>query len=256
MAEQPLAPVPVADADTAPTEDVASPSDPSAFPQFFPQFFQQLWMDELEHDAHAVPPVEEAHKRSWRTTCPKKQLMWSRVPPHLEPRVSSAVRVLVDGLRHGRLLVDEFQLVTRYGDTGLSVTVHESLNHYVSERVCMRQALHMIRRVATTRRWSKALALCLDAPCSICLDAYARNQLVHTLPCGHAYHRCCVERWWTSSARFACPLCNRSSMQSAVGALTNAAPYAAPDGDDVIFQQEWFMQARRARAPRRGSRAP
>jgi hypothetical protein len=44
--------------------------------------------------------------------------------------------------------------------------------------------------------------------CAICLEAVAAGDRVRRLPCAHAYHARCVDRWLASNAR--CPTCNAS----------------------------------------------
>eukprot|EP00906_Rhabdomonas_costata_P016194 RCo023238 len=41
--------------------------------------------------------------------------------------------------------------------------------------------------------------------CSICLEEFAAQQEVRSLPCGHLYHKPCVDRWFGVDPR--CPIC-------------------------------------------------
>jgi hypothetical protein len=41
--------------------------------------------------------------------------------------------------------------------------------------------------------------------CSICLDLYATTTYKRTLPCGHAFHKTCVDKWLKQA--FHCPYC-------------------------------------------------
>jgi len=43
--------------------------------------------------------------------------------------------------------------------------------------------------------------------CSICLDEYEVNSTVRTLPCNHAFHAACIDRWCTQVAE--CPICKQ-----------------------------------------------
>merc|ERR1712032_1527702 len=44
--------------------------------------------------------------------------------------------------------------------------------------------------------------------CSVCLLGLEPGEQVRTLPCGHVFHRPCVDRWFSRSNR--CPLCRQS----------------------------------------------
>jgi len=41
--------------------------------------------------------------------------------------------------------------------------------------------------------------------CSICLDLYATTTYKRTLPCGHTFHKTCVDKWLKQA--FHCPYC-------------------------------------------------
>lgn len=57
-------------------------------------------------------------------------------------------------------------------------------------------------------RFTKALCDDQDAPCSICLSGFADGTLLRRLPCGHEFHRQCIDRWLRRNKR--CPLCMAS----------------------------------------------
>lgn len=44
-----------------------------------------------------------------------------------------------------------------------------------------------------------------EAMCSICLTEYTEGTLIRRLPCGHDFHRRCVDKWLQRNKR--CPLC-------------------------------------------------
>eukprot|EP00730_Choanoeca_flexa_P020248 TRINITY_DN9901_c1_g2_i1.p2 TRINITY_DN9901_c1_g2~~TRINITY_DN9901_c1_g2_i1.p2 ORF type:complete len:123 (+),score=8.66 TRINITY_DN9901_c1_g2_i1:679-1047(+) len=44
--------------------------------------------------------------------------------------------------------------------------------------------------------------------CCICLEEFEQDDMLLTLPCGHSYHRSCIEPWLTRRQR-TCPLCKR-----------------------------------------------
>ena len=42
--------------------------------------------------------------------------------------------------------------------------------------------------------------------CVICLDGFEKGQELRQLPCSHAYHRDCIDKWLTKKNN-TCPLC-------------------------------------------------
>ncbi|XP_019077610.1 E3 ubiquitin-protein ligase At4g11680-like [Vitis vinifera] len=59
-----------------------------------------------------------------------------------------------------------------------------------------------------------------DAVCCICLEKYVDNDELRELPCGHFFHKECVDEWLKINAR--CPLC-QSEIARTHGASTFAA---------------------------------
>jgi hypothetical protein len=54
-----------------------------------------------------------------------------------------------------------------------------------------------------------ALAMALADDCAICIDGMRAGQSAVTLPCGHAFHGCCILQWLVTGSA-SCPLCKRS----------------------------------------------
>jgi hypothetical protein len=52
--------------------------------------------------------------------------------------------------------------------------------------------------------------------CTICFDAFAEDQKVATLPCGHVFHPHCVSRWLSEALRRTCPVCRRATALTSV----------------------------------------
>lgn len=51
--------------------------------------------------------------------------------------------------------------------------------------------------------------------CSICFNDYASGEQLKVLPCGHKYHKECIEQWFRLSMNYTdnplkCPYCNTS----------------------------------------------
>lgn len=71
------------------------------------------------------------------------------------------------------------------------------------------------------------------ASCSICLCDFKANTLLRRLPCGHDFHRRCVDQWLSRSKR--CPLCVqaidapcRASLRRGGACAAVGAPRAGP----------------------------
>uniref|UniRef100_A0A0E0M811 RING-type domain-containing protein n=1 Tax=Oryza punctata TaxID=4537 RepID=A0A0E0M811_ORYPU len=75
------------------------------------------------------------------------------------------------------------------------------------------------------------------AGCCVCISGFREGEEVRRLPCGHAFHRDCVDRWLALYCRRrTCPLCRLH-----VGGAVVAAAVAGLDelqlGDDLVI---WF----------------
>uniref|UniRef100_A0A0E0DCK3 RING-type domain-containing protein n=1 Tax=Oryza meridionalis TaxID=40149 RepID=A0A0E0DCK3_9ORYZ len=73
--------------------------------------------------------------------------------------------------------------------------------------------------------------------CCVCISGFRDGEEVRRLPCGHAFHRDCVDRWLALYCRRrTCPLCRLH-----VGGAVVAAAVAGLDelqlGDDLVI---WF----------------
>lgn len=62
---------------------------------------------------------------------------------------------------------------------------------------------------------------CTQGSCSICLSDFTSGVLLRRLPCGHHFHRSCVDKWLARNKR--CPLC-----MHAIDEVCNWAPKKRP----------------------------
>lgn len=67
-----------------------------------------------------------------------------------------------------------------------------------------------------------------DSPCAICLATIECGECEAVLPCAHAYHAECIDRWFERSSL--CPTCKRSVGGPKAGERTT--PRDAADDDD------------------------
>ena len=79
-----------------------------------------------------------------------------------------------------------------------------------AEEHAKRARTRSIEAMTTACAWSTPG----DAPtmdCSLCITEYTRGDVLRILPCGHAYHAQCVDRWLLSaqSQSSSCPTCRR-----------------------------------------------
>eukprot|EP00434_Breviolum_minutum_P020546 symbB.v1.2.018118.t1/scaffold1432.1/size120878/22 len=51
-----------------------------------------------------------------------------------------------------------------------------------------------------------------EEPCSICLSGFGEGVHMRRLPCGHQFHRQCIDKWLRRNKR--CPLCMRAIDES------------------------------------------
>ena len=53
-----------------------------------------------------------------------------------------------------------------------------------------------------------------DAKCCICLQAFVEGQQLRSLPCIHAFHRYCIDKWLSENKH--CPVCMKDVLEFAV----------------------------------------
>ena len=74
--------------------------------------------------------------------------------------------------------------------------------------------------------------------CALCLEAYEPGSVLRHLPCGHSYHKTCVDAWLIERQHHTCPLCKdnplESTSQPASPQLAPVVPEAAPEPVTVV----------------------
>jgi len=85
--------------------------------------------------------------------------------------------------------------------------------------------------VLPTQRWQGSR---VEEPeeCCLCLEIFSENDLLRLLPCRHAFHKDCVDRWFASRRYMprSCPLCKRNPIAAStawfgdsIGAVSTGA---------------------------------
>ena len=83
-----------------------------------------------------------------------------------------------------------------------------------------------------------------EAPCSICLQEYEAGEKLRRLPCGHVFHRDCVDEWLLGESKL-CPMCKSSVVDAAQ--VADEAP--AVDGEQEEERVPWWQPWRRRWQP-------
>ncbi|CAL4916890.1 unnamed protein product [Urochloa decumbens] len=64
--------------------------------------------------------------------------------------------------------------------------------------------------------------------CCVCISACRDGEEIRWLPCGHAFHRDCVDRW-LARCRRTCPLCRLHVGGAAVGSVDEEQQHLSED---------------------------
>lgn len=97
----------------------------------------------------------------------------------------------------------------------LRVMVHQ-------RQVAPRGATDDLIRSLPTKRFKDGLVKKDDATCAICLSDYEEDEVVRFLPCGHHYHRNCVDKWLITNK--ACPFCKHNVDEAPPSSVYSSSP--------------------------------
>jgi uncharacterized membrane protein YgcG len=78
--------------------------------------------------------------------------------------------------------------------------------------------------------------------CTVCLDDFTKSGSF-VLPCGHPFHRTCIEHWFAHNRQRTCPLCRAPAPMSSSSA---AVPVARWDAQAADFQQARYRSMQTA----------
>lgn len=77
--------------------------------------------------------------------------------------------------------------------------------------------------------------------CCLCLDPVVNGAILRTLPCAHAFHKACIDRWLLDAQAGRernCPLCKADPLQPP--ATSTPAPAALPAEDGAAAGPSWL----------------
>jgi hypothetical protein len=91
----------------------------------------------------------------------------------------------------------------------------DTSSHYILQLAPDETVLHVFKKLKPVHYikkhlppYKKATQNHLAETCSICLDHYTTATYTRTLPCGHTFHKKCVDKWLKQA--FDCPYCRHT----------------------------------------------
>lgn len=90
---------------------------------------------------------------------------------------------------------------------GLDALLDQSLqNDQIQKDKATRE---MIQQLGPYRRVNESSNM-LKEECSICLESFMVNEGYRTLPCGHDFHKKCIDKWFLEGSQ-ECPMCRKNA---------------------------------------------
>ena len=68
--------------------------------------------------------------------------------------------------------------------------------------------------------------------CAICIQGFEKDQVIYKLPCGHIFHKHCLDPWFEKKST--CPIC-RLDLVAHFGSDSEEEMDYEEDGDDVDY---------------------
>ena len=95
----------------------------------------------------------------------------------------------------------------------------------------MREALGGARRRRSPLPTTRATEDHLD-PCTVCIGAITKHDVIHILPCGHCFHTDCLRPWREDHQKETCPVCRQPLLhdesQDSTNNTTNNTQHVNP----------------------------
>ncbi|ELQ76335.1 putative E3 ubiquitin ligase [Trachipleistophora hominis] len=97
------------------------------------------------------------------------------------------------------ILFNLFPLIERFRDTSTLTNIILYFYPVKKRNVLSRKSLNALKKRVYTDG---------DEQCTICLQNYAKNDMIRELTCKHEFHCKCVDRWLLRSSD-CCPVCRK-----------------------------------------------
>ena len=72
---------------------------------------------------------------------------------------------------------------------------------------CLSNAMQTIQVRNTIGKYTKVNPIDCCVSCTMCMEKYAPNQYKRILPCGHTFHKRCIDKWLFKYNNSTCPYC-------------------------------------------------
>jgi len=93
----------------------------------------------------------------------------------------------------------------------LDMIMNQSLQN--DQQVAEKATRDMINNLGSYRRVKKG-DVNIDKECVICKCNYEENEGVRLLPCGHLFHKKCIDKWFIEGSVH-CPICRKNPFKDA-----------------------------------------
>jgi hypothetical protein len=100
------------------------------------------------------------------------------------------------------------------------VVVYRRQHRYANS---IRSAPRMTRRQAINLPTREPSEADKNENCCICLDSYHDGEVITDLPCGHFFHKSCIDPWLVERTRV-CPICKRDPLNAATTDVSDRTP--------------------------------
>jgi len=89
----------------------------------------------------------------------------------------------------------------------------ESLRDYTEQQEKMKPIIkssEITKILGRCKKIKKDDKIILDAnDCVVCLDLYKEGEYKRNVPCGHIFHKRCIDKWFKIKRALECPLCKK-----------------------------------------------
>ena len=92
--------------------------------------------------------------------------------------------------------------------------VHKSIDEYNNDpeefiRECVSKSIHCVKARRSLGSYRRVDARDTAVKCGMCNDAFKTTQYKRELPCGHHFHKRCIDLWLFRYYSKACPCCKK-----------------------------------------------